>query len=661
MRKLFWIIIILCLFLTSVILHARAGGGQSYSGHSSSYSGHSSSSSGSGGSGGADVVYLLIRLCIEYPKVGIPLIICILIFFYYGGNETREIYIDSTIRRGIKAQKGLQMSRALNVMKSRDPGWDREPFLQRMNKAFLIIQEGWSGQDLSKLQNFVSDGIFERFYLQINEQKEAQIRDHMEAIEIREVDIAQIQSDKHFDTINVYFRAKAVNYRVDLKTNKFKEGSTEPEEFEEYWSFIRKPGAQTLKKPGLIEGCCPNCSAPVNLVRTAKCESCGSFLRSGEYDWVLSEITQASEWDIVEFATIAGFREIQELDQGFNVQHIEDLSSVIFYRYMAAIQHEKIETLQKFALEDFCEELKKRLKSSNLAERPIKYRSCAIGSVGVAAIDTSGDLDRVYSEVKWCGYPDKKNNNSLLGMGSPYFFKDFYILARKHGICTDTKISLSSTSCANCGAPESSAVEFACKYCGTVLNDGSKEWVLEEITSSGNLKIQNKIREINASSRGAGIPANAEEIVTSNAEEGFLLIPEGFSKSQIISWMIYMMKIDGIIDPKELETLRNFAKRIKFPQNVLETMINQPLSHESFEASIAEFTESKQVAEILRFLATMALADGRLASEELTVLDAVRKKGNLLPVDVKMIISRERSRLYDEAKKAISQAKKTNI
>ena len=35
--------------------------------------------------------------------------------------------------------------------------------------------------------------------------------------------------------------------------------------------------------------------APVDIARAATCKACNAFLRSGEYDWVLSEITQTCE------------------------------------------------------------------------------------------------------------------------------------------------------------------------------------------------------------------------------------------------------------------------------------------------------------------------------------------------------------------------------
>ncbi len=71
---------------------ARPGGGQGWSG-----GGGSGSGGGGGGGGGGDIglIFLLIRLCIEYPAVGVPAVV---LFFVYmrvqkkaGGQTSWEV------------------------------------------------------------------------------------------------------------------------------------------------------------------------------------------------------------------------------------------------------------------------------------------------------------------------------------------------------------------------------------------------------------------------------------------------------------------------------------------------------------------------------------------------------------------------------------------
>ena len=274
---------------------ARAGGGHNYS--SGSRGGGGSSGGGSGGGGlEGELVMLLIRLIIHYPAVGIPLTIVVVIIAVKGYNTGNDAWIDHTIIKAGKIAPQRHAYVALTELKKRDPDFDETFFRQRAEKAFKIIQQAWTDRNISAAQNFLSDGVFEQFTIQTDEMKEKGIIDYMKDLQIISSCPVKFQSDRNFDVIHLRIDARAINYRMDEKTGKLLNGSRQPEDFAEIWSFIRKPGVKTLKKPGLIEGQCPNCGNPIKSGRLAKCDVCNALLRSGEYDWVLSGITQACEW-----------------------------------------------------------------------------------------------------------------------------------------------------------------------------------------------------------------------------------------------------------------------------------------------------------------------------------------------------------------------------
>src|SRR5579872_5393691 len=64
---------------------ARAGGGETYGG--------GGGGSGGGGGGGDDaigwLIYILIRLVFEYPAVGVPLLIVVIVCLVYASKSTR--------------------------------------------------------------------------------------------------------------------------------------------------------------------------------------------------------------------------------------------------------------------------------------------------------------------------------------------------------------------------------------------------------------------------------------------------------------------------------------------------------------------------------------------------------------------------------------------
>ncbi len=648
----FGILLVLC----AVEAFARAGGGEGYG------SGGSGSGGRYGGGGGdADLIFflirLLLRLIIEYPAIGIPLALTIIAIVVYSAREGGERYVDYTIRRGVVAQDNVRRNRAESALKKRDPAWNSATMISRGKAAFALIQEAWSDQKLEKAQAFLSDAIYEKFRLQIAELQERGIRDRIDSITLHDIRIAQLESDETFDTLHLYFRAHAANFKVDAKTGK--RLSDDSGEFEEYWSFLRRPGAKTLAK-GLIEGYCPNCSAPVGMNRAAKCEVCNSFLRSGEYDWVLSEITQASAWSVREAVAVPGLDAMRRLDAGFSVQQMEDLASLAFYRHEMAIRLGTPETIAKLALDSFVAEFPAKIRKEHDGTR-LYYTSCAVGSVDTKLIETGEPLDRVWVEIAWSGRTTRRmpDGREVVGGICPPR-RHFYVFVRKHGVETDVRLSLSSAHCPNCGAPEQNVTDHICPYCQTVRNDGSKGWVLESV-----LPVNPDTFRIMMGKR-----ANQASRTSAPAEEPGVMTPlpvpvvedmadEESGMAELgLACMVHVMMADDVIDDREEKFLREFAARCKVRKIVVDSMIQQArIFGKMDDSSLPVPATPEQGKRLLRRMAAMALADGRLSKEERAALNAFASRIGLSPADVDAIIGQERSRIYAEAKKAIAESR----
>ncbi|HOY66465.1 MAG TPA: TIM44-like domain-containing protein [Candidatus Ozemobacteraceae bacterium] len=663
----------LCLFLAldAVEVFARAGGGEGYSGgysggsSGSGWSGGGSSRHGGGSSGDAEVVYLLVRLVIEYPMIGIPLCLFIIALVFAGSREGGERYVDHTIRRGVVAQDGLRRRRAEDTLKKRDPAWNSAAMITRAKAAFALIQEAWSENKLEKAQAFLSDAIFEKFSVQLADLKARGIIDRIDSITLHDARIAQLESDEAFDTLHIYFKAYTKNVKIDAATGRQLSDDSGP--FEEYWSFLRRPGAKSLVGKGLIEGYCPNCSAPVSLNRASTCGVCNSFLRSGEYDWVLSEITQASAWTGAEAADVPGLAAFRTLDPGFSIQQMEDLASVVFYRHAVAMRSGSVEPVAKFALDSFVTGLAESLRGPGDGTRMYDTDG-AIGSVEAKLVEAGEPFDRVWVEITWSGKNTRRlpDGREVIGAMSPPR-RHFHVFVRRHGVVTDTRLSLSSAHCPNCGAPEQNVADPVCPYCQTVRNDGSKGWVLESILPSSPehrntlaLKRQQRPASIPPVSTVApdrplpDLPGPSASPVV--ADSGSL---SATSPDVALACMIHVMMSDGVIDDREERCLRDFAIRCRVDGAILDAMIQNARQAGAGDVSTLPVPNDPVAARsLLRNMAAMALADGRLSNDELAALQGFASRFGLSPADVKLLVSQERSRIYAEAKKAIAESKK---
>ena len=625
---------LLFLILTGILLilasgaFARAGGG-------GSYGGSSGGGGGNGGGGAGYIFYLLIRLAIYKPLIGVPLLIVVIILMIKFGKKAKGGYETHTITKAGKLrrqQEHQEMQNALDALKQRDTKFTQEDFLQKANMAFIALQEAWSNQNLSSVNQFISDGIDERFSLQFEMQKAEGYRNKMENIIVQNSKIVGVFSDSHFDTIHVEITAMADDTDVDLKTGKrIRKNTSAP--FTEYWSFLRKPGVQTLEGKGLVEGFCPNCGAPLELSDTGKCENCDSILTSGEYGWVLAEITQSMEWNIVsDKSLIPGFEDMEAVDPGFNLQHIEDRTSVIFWRLIKSWFTNDVSDARKVTLPSYLQGFKEQLSNTRSNEDWLFFKDAAVGTVEVQDIvlGTKNRMDKIEILVKWSGINARRNEEGGIHVtGRKIIRPQIYTLVRKHGIRTAVDQSFRSSHCPGCGAPFEGGSTGECEYCGRSLNDGSQDWVLDSVNRFSASRITAKA--VNGIERAALVP------------------PE-----LLLSAMVNAMYADGVVDEKEMKTLSSFAAERHISDEQLNEIIDTVKSDQN---TLPAPSSQREAREILAAMAKMVLADGKLSGDEKNLLQAFGESQGLVWADVKLIISQQKSELYIEAKRTIKDTK----
>ena len=608
---------------------ARAGGGESYGG---------SGGGGGGDGGGAGYLFvMLVRLAIEKPVIGVPLLVVVVVLLIKFGRATQSGHETRTITRAgrlNREQEQTKMDQALAALTARDHGFTAEAFLTRAGTAFTVLQSAWSDQELGRVRQFISDGINERFMLQVGMQRSEGYRNRMDNVNIISSRIVGVGSDRHFDTIHVEFVAGAEDSDVDLKSGKvIRKNSSEP--FTEYWSFLRKPGVQTLAGKGLVEGFCPNCGTSLDLTDTGRCGSCDSVVTSGDYDWVLAEITQSMEWNALsDTSIIPGYQGMLSIDPGFNLQHIEDRTSVIFWRLMSSWFQNKPSPARKVTLPDYLGTLEEQLRNTREGDWWLFYRNAAVGAVEVQSVTPGppGGMDRVDVLVKWSAANARRNAEGKVGSsGGKSIRPQVFTLARNHGVRTSTTESFRSSHCPGCGAPYEGGDSGACDYCSRPLNDGSQEWVLESIAPFSASRITGEA--VSAIRRAALVPPDL-----------------------ILASMISAMYADGEVDAKEMEALRKFAEARHIPEEQLDAIIE---TVKSGTGTLPAPSGPSEAREIMGAMARMVMADGKLSSGEQNLLQAFGESQGMTWADVKLLLAQQKAVLFAEAKEAIRTQKRS--
>ncbi len=500
MKKIIFTLLITALFafifLYSTNIYSRAGGGHSYSDSSSRSHSSSSSSSRSSYRSSKTHIHSTGKGSTVNPVAGL------IGLFFIGGTILIIILIsrkvpaankyNETIKRANDMTETIKtQDREINIKKIKelDPAFSEEKFIERVKKAFLIIQQGWSEQNLSLMRSFVSNGIYARFSVQIDMQRYMGFRNQLENIKIINSWVDTAYSDNLYDVINAGFAAQMDDKNIDLKTGKILQTNTS-EPFTEFWTFMRRKGAKTTGKAGLIESRCPNCGSAIKITESGNCEYCKAYIMGGQYDWVLTEITQECEYSGQTSRNIQGIGEMINKDPDFNASVIEDKTSVMFFNIASSLLFGDGHHIRNICRPDYFEQIRSSRQFKGVFDTQSEWYTSlddvAIGAVELKRIilNQPDGFDRVEVVVKWSGANCERNSRTkeVRNKGENHTNIQTYTLARRTSIKSSAYYNFKTVPCHNCGAPISNSTHYQCEFCGSAINDGTRDWVLINIS-----------------------------------------------------------------------------------------------------------------------------------------------------------------------------------
>jgi uncharacterized tellurite resistance protein B-like protein len=606
--------------------YGRAGGGGGYSGGGGGgYSGGGGGFSGGSFRGGGG--YSGSRTGRGGARIPLPIVIAIIVLIVVA-KIISEQQSKGRRRKVDQSRRQRHHSGVLNQVKATDPGFDEAVFIQSFKNAFIQIQHAWQAQDLSTVQHFLTDGVDEKFSLQFVQQKAEGYREHLDRITIRDAQLARFDANSVFEVLTVAVEASMVDYRISQTNGERISGNTSLQSFTEYWSFIRRRGTQSRQSFGggsLLDGTCPNCGADVALNQFGKCKSCDILVKSGSYDWVLSEITQAVEWRATE-SSVQGVAEQyrQKYDPEFSIQHVEDRAAVIFYRKIATGYENNIAALQKMATDSLCQSLE-----SSFAPADEFLGDCSVGSVDFMGV--LGDKSHHYCavEVRWCARQfQRQSSGELHAVGSMRNYRSLLVLTRQAATKTRASESLRSAHCPACGAPEGDLVSHACQYCGEVTNTGRYDWVLAEFHQStvteGAQKWSSRLAQVKEQ-------VVSVEVVSPSRER------MNISRADGLAWIIKVMAEDAQIDAAERKAIEHIAVKNRIAQPVVEQWIEEALEGTLDAPKILDRDLKEYV---MNQMIDMAVADGSVDEDEKAMLVEVAQRIGLSWYDVNMVVKK---------------------
>ena len=571
---------------------ARVGGGEHYN----------SGREDSGDDGGAFsfIFQLLFQIIFRYPVIGIPLLVVAVVAYFYfksrGGSESTRKALDSASSERRTSVASRDVDRWVAALKAKDPAFDLIAFLDRTRALFVDVQDAWFMRVLDPVRRSLSDATYTRLAIQLKLLAAQGVRDAIADVQVVDLQIIGLEQSPAFDTVHVRVKAQlrdddAVASASDDEARALaKKRPLEP--FTEVWSFVRKPGAVTQSS----QGTCPNCGAPFAGGASNQCEFCKAIVNSGNYDWVLAEVTQGSEFSAAVEKAVPGFAQLQQRDPALSAEVLEDRASLTFWKWVDAQSSADAGRLAKIADPAFVSRVKADTEALATSNRRRVFLECAVGGVNTLAVttDEASGRDIAQVEVRWSA----RIGTGPVGSKPPNVpsvpQRSVFTLHRSSSATTPAANGLATSRCPNCAAPLSDNAAVSCEFCTTMLASGERDWVIREISSW----------ETWRSATPSGLREKVQRV---DREE----------RQRLLYLMAALAAADGEVDSKERALLQMTAERWGVPFSNVELAMNAGPG--LFDRLIAK--GSGEAENFMAELVNFAMIDGRVDRKERQMLE----------------------------------------
>jgi hypothetical protein len=474
----------------------------------------------------------------------------------------------------------------IELLQQRDPSLTMEGVIARVQRIADLTREAWCAGDMSRARAVVSDGVYGRFNVQLSLMRAESMKNVMDRARTLHVTVEGVEATDALDVIHVRYTAEARDRNVPLSTSEAEAArileKTDVQSYTEIWSLVRRRGARSKLEPAQMGIGCPNCGAPLADGASIRCKYCNAIICSGEHDWVLAEITQASEWR-PGGNTAEGLDALSEEDPGTLKETLEDRASYLFWRWVESGRLQTPAPLRKSATPAF-------LARGGASEMTRGARDLAVGGCDLVACDPGGpgQMDYAYAKVYWSGiWPNSSQYTPM---------QSLVRLTRRSGVKSEARFT--TLVCPACGAPLTDSDSTRCDHCHVELADGEQQWVLDDVGPPGALRLR---RHHNAG----------------DAPPEWMLprIADPRERMLLFQQMAAMMVADGQVGRYERRLLTMTARRWAIPEVTVDALLKNPPALDVGNPG------SPAPEWFLAGLVSAALADGHIDPRERALLE----------------------------------------
>ena len=260
-------------WLAPELATARPGGG-------SSYSGGGGSGGGGGGGGEAELIYFLIHLIIEWPEVGIP--VTLLVIIAYVVKHVLSKRAGAQEWDSAPALAHAPPAPDLQRLRHLDPDFSSVTFEDFVFRLYAQAHQARSDAlELAALAPYLTQGA-----------RELLARRHPASVPVSNVVIGAMKVIRLTMPQVPPGQAGApgsVDLELRFESNMTAGGPGQQHTYYvvEDWSLSRAVDVRSRPPGAARDFPCPNCAAPFTSADRQRCDYCGEVVDTGRFDWLV--------------------------------------------------------------------------------------------------------------------------------------------------------------------------------------------------------------------------------------------------------------------------------------------------------------------------------------------------------------------------------------
>jgi predicted lipid-binding transport protein (Tim44 family) len=391
----------------------------------------------------------------------------------------------------LPAEAAPAVEAQLEAMRTADPDFEPETFLQRAEMTYFLVKRAYQHRDAGAGQPYLTPAVFATWKAELDALTAAHRRPYLDGLNVRGLHVPGATHAADGDSIVVHFDVVARERMVDDRTGALVADDGFDKRFGERWTFYRAAGAKTLVEGGVTAQKCPNCGADLSLSPDGTCKFCKAEIGAGKFDWTVSAMMPAefrgatidTFFGATRLDPEAGLAAIRASDPAFDPNAFVTRVREAFTTLQDAWIDRNVDTGRGFMSPGLYFSWSAQVETMLEERRKNMMDDLRIDSVRPVAVVHGRVFDDVTVRIdaSCADYEvDEATGNVVFGSKRSEPFTEYWTFQRAVGVQTGAN-SLLDKKCPNCGAPLDVNQIGECKYCKAAVTSGRFDWVLSRI------------------------------------------------------------------------------------------------------------------------------------------------------------------------------------